>query len=153
MAWCSVKSTGTTLPLPFTFSIWTDLTYFEISIIITVASECHQNLGLSLIHVVDVCSLDSRSFDSIQAPASNFNLVHVHTRAYPKVSGRTAWSENCKWYGSLPLLGAVVSLFCESVYEFCRHNPLCCLSTSVCCCSCHYWLSPETFWYTLVCVT
>jgi hypothetical protein len=36
------------------------------------------------------------------------------TRVYPKVSGLSAWSENCKWYSSLPL-GAVVSLFCESV--------------------------------------
>jgi len=35
-------------------------------------------------------------------------------RVYPKVSGLAAWSENCKWYSSLPL-GAVVSLFCESV--------------------------------------
>jgi hypothetical protein len=33
---------------------------------------------------------------------------------YPKVSGLAACSENCKWYSSLPL-GAVVSLFCESV--------------------------------------
>jgi hypothetical protein len=32
----------------------------------------------------------------------------------PKVSGLAAWSENCKWYSSLPL-GTVVSLFCESV--------------------------------------
>jgi hypothetical protein len=38
----------------------------------------------------------------------------VHTRVYPKVSGVAAWRENCKWYSSLPL-GAVVSLFCESV--------------------------------------
>jgi hypothetical protein len=30
-----------------------------------------------------------------------------------KVSGLTAWRENCKWYSSL-LLGAVVSLFCKS---------------------------------------
>jgi hypothetical protein len=37
-----------------------------------------------------------------------------HTRVYPKVSGLAAWSENCKWYNSLPL-GAVVSLFFESV--------------------------------------
>jgi hypothetical protein len=37
-----------------------------------------------------------------------------HTRVYPKVSGLAAWSENCKWYSSLPLR-AVVSLFCESV--------------------------------------
>jgi len=33
---------------------------------------------------------------------------------YPKVSGLAAWSENWKWYSSLPL-GAVASLFCESV--------------------------------------
>jgi len=36
------------------------------------------------------------------------------TTVYPKVSGLADWSENCKWYSSLPL-GAVVSLFCESV--------------------------------------
>jgi hypothetical protein len=35
-------------------------------------------------------------------------------RVYPKVPGLAAWNENCKWYSSLPL-GAVVSLFCESV--------------------------------------
>jgi hypothetical protein len=29
------------------------------------------------------------------------------TRVYPEVSGLAAWSENCKWYSSLPL-GAVV---------------------------------------------
>jgi len=37
-----------------------------------------------------------------------------NTRVYPEVSGLAAWSQNCKWYSSLPL-GAVVSLFCESV--------------------------------------
>jgi hypothetical protein len=37
-----------------------------------------------------------------------------YTKVYPKVSGLAAWSENCKWYSSLPL-GAVVSLFYESV--------------------------------------
>jgi len=37
-----------------------------------------------------------------------------YTRVYPEVSGQAAWSENCKWYSSLPL-GAVVSLFYESV--------------------------------------
>jgi hypothetical protein len=35
-------------------------------------------------------------------------------RVYPEVSELAAWSENCKWYSSLPL-GAVVSIFCESV--------------------------------------
>jgi len=37
-----------------------------------------------------------------------------HTTEYPKVSGLAAWSENYKWYSSLPQ-GAVVSLFCESI--------------------------------------
>jgi hypothetical protein len=35
-------------------------------------------------------------------------------RVYPKVSGLTSWSENCKWYSFLPL-GTVVSLLYESV--------------------------------------
>jgi hypothetical protein len=35
-------------------------------------------------------------------------------KVYPKVTGLAAWSEYCKWYSSLPL-GAVISLFCESV--------------------------------------
>jgi hypothetical protein len=41
-------------------------------------------------------------------------LGKEYTRVYPKVSGLAAWSENCKWYSSLPL-SAVVSLFCELV--------------------------------------
>jgi len=32
------------------------------------------------------------------------------TRVYPEVSGLAAWSEDCKWYNSLPP-SAVVSLF------------------------------------------
>jgi len=70
------------------------------------------------------------------------------TRMYPKVSGLATWSKNCKWYSSLPL-GAVVSL----LSEFCYHNPLCCFSTNVYCCKLifHYWLSMETFGYTLIC--
>jgi hypothetical protein len=38
------------------------------------------------------------------------------TRRYTRVnvSGLASWSENCKWYSSLPL-DVVVSLFCESV--------------------------------------
>jgi len=38
----------------------------------------------------------------------------MHMMVYPKVSGLAARSENCEWYSSLPL-GAIVSLFCESV--------------------------------------
>jgi len=35
-------------------------------------------------------------------------------KSVSKFSGLAAWSENCKWYSSLPL-GAVVSPFCDSV--------------------------------------
>jgi hypothetical protein len=42
-------------------------------------------------------------------------LHHTYNmRVYPKVSGLATWSENCKWYSSLPL-GAVVSLFYKSI--------------------------------------
>jgi hypothetical protein len=36
---------------------------------------------------------------------------------YPEFAGLAAWSENCKWYSSLPL-GAVVSLVCVSLESF-----------------------------------
>jgi hypothetical protein len=79
-------------------------------------------------------------------------MPYSHTRMYPKVSGLSAWSENWKWYSSLPL-GAVVSLFFVSQSsEVCRHNLLYCFSTSVYyyCCLFRYPFSPETFVYTLV---
>jgi hypothetical protein len=41
-------------------------------------------------------------------------IGRLHTRVYPKFSGLAAWSENFKWYSSLPL-DTVVSLFCEPV--------------------------------------
>jgi len=41
-------------------------------------------------------------------------VLSAFMRVYPEVSGLAVWSKNCKWYSSLPL-GAVVSLFCESV--------------------------------------
>jgi hypothetical protein len=40
--------------------------------------------------------------------------------------------------------------FVSQSSEFCSHNPLWCLSTSICCCLLCYQLSPETFGYTLV---
>jgi len=40
--------------------------------------------------------------------------------------------------------------FVSQSSEFCRHNPLCCFSMSVCCCLFRYQLSPETFGYTLI---
>jgi hypothetical protein len=50
-------------------------------------------------------------------PPSRFLFEETFTvsmRVYPKLSGLASWSEKCKLYSSLPL-GAVVSLFCESV--------------------------------------
>jgi hypothetical protein len=41
-------------------------------------------------------------------------IYYNDMKVYPKVSGLATWNENCKWYSSLTL-GAVVSLFCESV--------------------------------------
>jgi hypothetical protein len=41
-------------------------------------------------------------------------ILAQRTRVYPKLSELAAWSENYKWYSSLPL-DATVSLFCESV--------------------------------------
>jgi hypothetical protein len=42
--------------------------------------------------------------------------------------------------------------FVSQSNEFCRHNALCCFSTSVhyCCCLFRYGPSPETFGYSLV---
>jgi len=42
--------------------------------------------------------------------------------------------------------------FMSQSSQYCRHNPLCCFSTSVYCCSCwfRYRLSPETSGYTPV---
>jgi hypothetical protein len=70
-------------------------------------------------------------------PKEEFHNLYPlpNTRVYPKVSGLAAWSENCKWYSSLPL-GAVVSL------SLLLNECLLLLF--------RYWLSPETFGYTLV---
>jgi hypothetical protein len=73
---------------------------------------------------------------------------YSHTMVCPKVSELASRRENSKWYSSLPL-GTVVSLS-----EFCRHNPLCCVSSVYCCKRIfRYRLSPETFGYTVVCWT
>jgi hypothetical protein len=70
--------------------------------------------------------------------------ITSNVRVYPKVSGLAAWSENCKWYSSLPLR-AVVSYCMSQSSEFCRHN-LCVASQR----EFIVRLSPETFGYTLV---
>jgi hypothetical protein len=72
--------------------------------------------GLS-VHCNPNCTMTSSQFvffckyyEDHQIKANDMDSTWV----YPKVSGLAAWSENCKWYSSLPL-DAVVLLFCESV--------------------------------------
>jgi len=55
-----------------------------------------------------------READHSHSSSAEVKNAPSYTRVYPKVSGLAAWSENCKWYSSLPL-HTVVSLFCESV--------------------------------------
>jgi hypothetical protein len=54
-----------------------------------------------------------KNYDHI-IPNSMMRTIYS-TRVYPKVSGLAASSENCNWYSYLPL-GALISLFSESVY-------------------------------------
>jgi hypothetical protein len=53
-------------------------------------------------------------YTSLTILESRAQIRQTYTKVYPKVSGLAAWSDNCKWYSSLPL-GVVVSLFCESI--------------------------------------
>jgi len=68
--------------------------------------------GLFKIFIHPICRIPWMMPQMLQG----FNRIRTsqNTRVYPKVSGLATWSENCKWYSSLPL-GAVASLFCESV--------------------------------------
>jgi hypothetical protein len=60
------------------------------------------------------CSMLERDYKGYKILIGKPKERERHRRVYPKVSGLAAWSENCKWYSSLPL-GEVASLFCESV--------------------------------------
>jgi hypothetical protein len=72
----------------------------------------------------DRCSVSSPTIDTASLNKVTTMLISrsskfqdrtfmLRTRVYPKVSELATWSDNCKWYSSLPQ-GAVVSLFCES---------------------------------------
>jgi hypothetical protein len=51
-----------------------------------------------------------RAICTLEGNYSKSFTVGRLARVYPKVFGLAAWSENCKWYSSLPL-GAVVLVF------------------------------------------
>jgi hypothetical protein len=78
----------------------------------------------------------------------SFIMFQCYTSVYPKVSGLAAWSENCKWYSCLPLGAELYRYFVSQSSEFCRHNPLCCFSTSVYYCKPIFFLSTQSgnFW-------
>jgi bacterioferritin-associated ferredoxin len=97
--------------------------------LITVCAQCRreascllsQKLASSFITWNDV-------FLTAVTPA----VMVLHTRVFPEVSGLAAWSENCKWYSSLPLDAMqLYRYFVSQCSEFSRHNPLCYFSTSV----------------------
>jgi hypothetical protein len=87
---------------------------------------------MTKLHVVINCSRDKAEIGMFMKPeltGSFINNIETPTRenritalryiiyfttGYPQVFGLAVWSENYKWYSSLPL-GAFVSLFCESV--------------------------------------
>jgi hypothetical protein len=77
-----------------------------------------------------------------------FILEGKLTRVYPKVPEMAAWREDCKVQ--------LYRYFVRQSSEVCRHEPLCCFSTSVYCCyyCCllRYRLNSGTFGYTLLCV-
>jgi hypothetical protein len=68
---------------------------------------------------IEFSSVQDKCILTLQQTQS-FSISAHHT----KVFGLAAWSENYKWYSSLPL-GAVVSLFVSHSSEFCRHKTLC----------------------------
>jgi hypothetical protein len=71
---------------------------------LSIAAEC-----------VALCRIPTRTENNNSSSADPLCLHDCpFTRVYPKVSGLSAWSENCKLYSPLPL-GALVSPFYESV--------------------------------------
>jgi hypothetical protein len=74
----------------------------------------------------------------------------IDTRVYQKFPD---WSPGARTANGTAFCHEVqfYRYFVSQSNEFCRHNPLCCFSTSVCsCCLFRYRLSSETFGYNLV---
>jgi hypothetical protein len=96
MSWCLVKHRDN-----FTFTFAAKALHHT--------SRCH----LILLFMITTCVTD------LFKPFGN-SVCELQTergevkRVYSNVFGLADWNENCKWYSSLPL-GAVLSLFCESV--------------------------------------
>jgi hypothetical protein len=91
---------------------------------------------------------DSKS-DWISRTFPTHTHTHARTHARTKVFGLAAWSENADGTALCHYV-QLYRYFVSQSSEFCRHNPLCCFSTSVYCRKriFHYRISPETFGYT-----
>jgi hypothetical protein len=79
--------------------------YFEL-LVLTSSGGSEKKSSRNLTNETDACA----SRDSYRLPPENVAC----TKVYPKVFGLATWSDDCKWYSSLPL-GAVGSLFYESI--------------------------------------
>jgi hypothetical protein len=87
----------------------------------------------------------SQKYYPLRYPQSFTKISPINSKVYPKVPGLAAWSENCKWYSSLPP-GAVVSLVNFVSITLCVASQRVFIVASVYSSSTH----PETFGYTLV---
>jgi len=71
---------------------------------------------MSQVHILKVQGRRALSINGVYSySALSCIRMWASMRVYPKVSRLSAWSKNCKWCSSLPL-GAVVLLFCESIW-------------------------------------
>jgi hypothetical protein len=112
MAWCSVKEHRDNFTLPYCV---TRPVLSTVIIKLPLIELTFVERGKNVKYMIVEDNFDFIIF-STQSDNRCPSLVclSLHMRVYPEVSGLAAWSENCKWYCSLPL-SAVVSLFCELV--------------------------------------
>jgi hypothetical protein len=84
-----------------------------------------------------------------------YTLTHIHTHTHTRcIQKFPDWPPGARTANGTALRHwtQLYRCFVSHSAEFCRHNPLCCFSTGVCCCKhiLRYRFSPETFGYTLV---
>jgi len=84
--------------------------------IATLDVDMMQHTWMELVYRLDIVRVTNgaRVKCDFESFSHRWCTLNTSTRVYPKVSGRTAWSGTYKWYSCLSL-GAIVSLFCETV--------------------------------------
>jgi len=79
-----------------------------------VEVECPYSGGYRLRSCVHVTLVTLSYYVTVTSCCSFYGISIKDRGVYPNFRNGRLWSENCRWYSSLPLR-AVVSLFCESV--------------------------------------